>query len=113
MILSIYKHLVHQLQIAKPSLIIADPLVLALAREAASFIDLPHTRIVTLGSTDSTLDVVTIDDLIHSGQTLPPFEERALAPGEAKRKIAFLCFSSGTTGKPKVWSKLHTFFSSA
>jgi len=31
----------------------------------------------------------------------PSFVERHLNPGEAKTKIAFLCFSSGTTGRPK------------
>ncbi len=31
----------------------------------------------------------------------PYFVERMLKPGEGRTKIAFLCFSSGTTGKPK------------
>lgn len=30
------------------------------------------------------------------------YTERRLAPGEARTKIAFLSFSSGTTGRPKV-----------
>lgn len=60
---------------------------------------------MTLGSTQSVaaLKTKTIDDLIQSGQSLPSVGERVLGPGEAKRKIAFLCFSSGTTGKPKVF----------
>ena len=30
------------------------------------------------------------------------FVERRLRPGEARTKIALFCFSSGTTGRPKV-----------
>lgn len=47
----------------------------------------------------------TVGELIHAGLASPPaFEERRLATGEAARRPAFLCFSSGTTGRPKVWS---------
>lgn len=46
---------------------------------------------------------VTLNELIDQGLRLgPTFVERRLRPGEAKTKLAFLSFSSGTTGKPKV-----------
>lgn len=38
---------------------------------------------------------------------MPVFVEKRLAPGEAKKKLAFLCFSSGTTGKPKAVEVSH------
>ena len=56
------------------------------------------------GSTSS-LNLRTVDSLIQEGLSLPGpplFTERKLAKGENQKKIAFLSFSSGTTGKPKV-----------
>ena len=35
------------------------------------------------------------------------FAERTLQPGEARTKIALLCFSSGTTGTPKAVAVPH------
>lgn len=51
--------------------------------------------------------VVTVQELINRGSGElnvdgPKFFERKLSKGEAKDKIAFFSFSSGTTGKPKV-----------
>jgi acyl-coenzyme A synthetase/AMP-(fatty) acid ligase len=44
-----------------------------------------------------------VDDLIQNGlRSESNFVERKLQKGEAKTKVAFLSFSSGTTGKPKV-----------
>jgi 4-coumarate--CoA ligase len=44
-----------------------------------------------------------LNELIAYGLAHKPnFVERRLDPGEAKTKVAFLSFSSGTTGKPKV-----------
>ena len=46
---------------------------------------------------------MSVDDLVKLGsESERVFEERKLLPGEAKTKLAFLNFSSGTTGKPKV-----------
>src|ERR1700683_3768261 len=45
----------------------------------------------------------TLEDLVAEGLNIEPhFVERRLAPREAKTKVAFLSFSSGTTGRPKV-----------
>jgi len=47
--------------------------------------------------------IVTVDELIRQGLKCDAaFTERRLRKGEGKTKIAFLSFSSGTTGKPKV-----------
>lgn len=51
--------------------------------------------------------VVTVQSLIDRGlgdlnDNRPQFVERRLQKGEARTKVAFLSFSSGTTGKPKV-----------
>lgn len=44
----------------------------------------------------------TVEKLIKAGLSKPAtFVERRLNPGESKTKLAFLCFSSGTTGRPK------------
>ncbi|KII90730.1 hypothetical protein PLICRDRAFT_697218 [Plicaturopsis crispa FD-325 SS-3] len=44
----------------------------------------------------------TLVELVRYGLSQPPsFVERKLAPGEARKKLAFLSFSSGTTGQPK------------
>lgn len=45
----------------------------------------------------------TLEELIARGlRAERTYVERRLRPGEGKTKIAFLSFSSGTTGKPKV-----------
>lgn len=45
----------------------------------------------------------SVPELVKEGVAQPiTFIERKLSPGEAKSKVAFLCLSSGTTGKPKV-----------
>jgi hypothetical protein len=47
----------------------------------------------------------TLSKLISFGSSKPQnFVDRKLRPGEAKTKVAFYSFSSGTTGKPKVSS---------
>jgi 4-coumarate--CoA ligase len=51
-------------------------------------------------------NVVTVQSLIERGlgdlnDNGPQFIERRLQKGEAKTKLAFLSFSSGTTGRPK------------
>ncbi|KAG9042609.1 hypothetical protein FS837_010626 [Tulasnella sp. UAMH 9824] len=46
----------------------------------------------------------TVEELVQEGLSLPlppAFVEKRLTQGENQRKIAFLSFSSGTTGKPK------------
>jgi len=43
----------------------------------------------------------TADDLIREGSTCPKLEELKWSAGEGARRVAFLCYSSGTSGLPK------------
>ena len=73
---------------------------------AARQAGVPETRIVVLGEVPRGTHTA-VEDLIQEGLRMDQcFVERKLKPGEAKSKIAFLNFSSGTTGKPKVSGSL-------
>ena len=83
---------------------------LPVALAAAEKTGIPHTRIAVFDIPNlpprdaKKVPFATVGELIHTGLASPPaFEERRLSTGEATRKPAFLCFSSGTTGRPKVW----------
>jgi long-subunit acyl-CoA synthetase (AMP-forming) len=44
----------------------------------------------------------TVEQLIREGRNAQrPLDPPKLKPGEAKTKLAFICYSSGTTGMPK------------
>ncbi|KAL1877563.1 hypothetical protein VTK73DRAFT_8552 [Phialemonium thermophilum] len=43
----------------------------------------------------------TVDDLVELGRTLPPLEPLRWTKGQGARQVAFLCYSSGTSGLPK------------
>jgi 4-coumarate--CoA ligase len=95
------EELVTQLRIANPSIIIAHADSLKGTLEAADVLGLDKSQIAVLdGETASPYP--SIQDLIEHGSSLADIVEIKLRPGEAKTKIAFLCFSSGTTGVPKV-----------
>lgn len=75
---------------------------------------IPSDRIVLLGTPERAVPNFSGCDLHHliayGLSEKANFTERRLEPGEARRKIALLAFSSGTTGKPKVvlsLKKLH------
>lgn len=55
----------------------------------------------------------TVEELVQEGLSLPlppAFVEKRLTQGENQRKIAFLSFSSGTTGKPKVIPRVQIIY---
>ena len=80
------------------------PVALAAAQRAG----IPQDRIVVFDSEEAKgVKHSTVQTLVEEGLARPQaFVDRRLAPGEGKRKLAFLSFSSGTTGKPKVWISL-------
>jgi acyl-CoA synthetase (AMP-forming)/AMP-acid ligase II len=104
------EELAYQLSTTKASVLIAHPGVLQAAVAAAQQAGLPLDRIVPLDTVHtlrSSPVAPDLHELIAYGLARQPnFVERRLRPGEGKTKIAFLSFSSGTTGKPKACNVL-------
>ncbi len=104
--------LVYQLDTTKSKLLICHPdvvdIALAAGRQAGIAAD--HIILMQKLSRKSPIPFPTIEELVADGLTRPKlFTERTLSPGEGKTKLAFLCFSSGTTGKPKVTKSFENF----
>lgn len=101
--------LLHQLQISKASLLIIHPAFLDIARLAARGAGISDDRIVLIEKpTRPVPGHTSLEDLLELGtSTVVKFSERQFGPGEAKTALAFLSFSSGTTGKPKAVSISH------
>ncbi|KAF7365396.1 Phenylacetyl-CoA ligase [Mycena venus] len=96
------KELEYQLKATKATLIIIHPDALETATSAAQTLGLSLDRILVFDVQGaSTGKFVTVDHLVKRGLQLKAFSERKLGPGEGKTKLAFLSFSSGTTGTPK------------
>ncbi|KAF9076081.1 amp dependent CoA ligase [Rhodocollybia butyracea] len=104
------EELVYQLRISQTCLIIAYSDFLPIAFAAAQKANISPNQVIVIPSTcgNAIFNAVTLDELIARGATSPRlFSECRLKPGEAKTKVAFLSFSSGTTGKPKAVSIPH------
>lgn len=93
----------HQLNATKSALIITHSVYLDTARSAAKHAGISNDRIILL-------DVVThmprsnkfslLDEIISFGASKPEnYAAQRYQPGEAKTRLAFLSFSSGTTGE--------------
>ncbi|EMD36989.1 hypothetical protein CERSUDRAFT_114889 [Gelatoporia subvermispora B] len=92
----------YQLSITKSKAIIVHSEIYPVALAAARKVGIAPSRILLIDSSSATSTCLTINDFVSDGLSRPPhFIERRLAPGEGKKKLAFLCLSSGTTGKPK------------
>ena len=65
--------------------------------------NIPESRLVLLDDHRAPeAPLPSVDSLIAEHERHAPYAERKFKPGEGKTTIAFLCFSSGTTGNPKV-----------
>ncbi|KAI0733741.1 amp dependent CoA ligase [Fomitopsis betulina] len=97
--------LVHVLKTTEAKLLVVHPWNLSVALEAAKIVKLPLDRIVLLESVpgkDNSVEFATVPRLIEaSAKAKKTYTERKLKKGEGKTKLAFLSFSSGTTGLPK------------
>ena len=47
----------------------------------------------------NSLQLETVNEMIIRGRTLPPLEQIKLSPGESRERVAYLCPTSGTSGK--------------
>ena len=99
------EEITNQLQIAKVTFMIVHSSVLDIAMEAAHVVGLSLDRVVLLDqdTTSEFAEIQSVPDLIDiGGYKAKSFTEPTMIRGEGKSKIALLCWSSGTTGKPKV-----------
>ncbi|EGO23638.1 hypothetical protein SERLADRAFT_416040 [Serpula lacrymans var. lacrymans S7.9] len=95
------EELLYQIETTKASIIITHPMSLDNALSAAKAAGVPQDRVLTFEDSPSK-SLITVEQLILEGLAQEAsFVERKLNPGEARTKVAFLNFSSGTTGKPK------------
>ncbi|KAJ7751240.1 amp dependent CoA ligase [Mycena maculata] len=97
--------LVHQLSTTKAALILCYADFLPTALAAAKTVGLSEDRVVVIEPSAASPfkgKHETLSKLVAFGSSKPQnYVERKLRPGEAKTKVAFYSFSSGTTGKPK------------
>ncbi|KAI0757796.1 phenylacetyl-CoA ligase [Daedaleopsis nitida] len=94
--------LVYQLKIARPVLLVTHPGLLAVATAAGQAMNISQDRFLLLEShlaPESTLP--SVGSLINVHKQYLPYTEHKLGPGEGKTTVAFLYYSSGTTGNPK------------
>lgn len=99
--------LAHQLQDAGCVALFTSALLLPVAIPAAQKAGIPQERIYICEIERQDQEILepakgfkTINQLIASGSTLPALEPISWAKGQGARQIAFLCYSSGTSGLP-------------
>ncbi|KAL0961397.1 hypothetical protein HGRIS_006348 [Hohenbuehelia grisea] len=95
--------LVYQIMKTGSSYIFSHSACLDVVRKAAQACAIPPNRIILVDApARSGLAFLSVSDLILEGSSREiNFTERSFRRGEARNKVAALCFSSGTTGKPK------------
>ncbi|KAL9567239.1 hypothetical protein ACKAV7_008622 [Fusarium commune] len=93
----------HQLRSSGAKALFTCAPLLTTALKAASAVGIPkkHIFLLPLPDTPSEASFKTIEDLIEEGKNLSPLELPAWVPGQGKRQVAYLCYSSGTSGLPK------------
>ena len=72
------------------------------ALQAAEAGGIPRERIFLLevpGANDNS-GFATVQDLIDEGQKLRKLDQLSWVKGQGARQVAFLCYSSGTSGLP-------------
>ncbi|KAJ7654426.1 hypothetical protein DFH06DRAFT_993732, partial [Mycena polygramma] len=105
---STVSELTNQLLQTRATLIIANSQVLDVAVASGREAGIPQERVIVLEDVEGQhRGQSTIPDLMAHGRLTTPVLGRKLLPGEGRRKTAFLCTSSGTTGKPKIVAISH------
>lgn len=88
--------------------LITHPDSLKTSLQAAKIVGLPTHKIIIMSSIldhqappGTPLGILTLEGLLLKYSSLPPLPAITLGPTGAEDKVAFLSFSSGTTGLPK------------
>ncbi|CAH0054955.1 unnamed protein product [Clonostachys solani] len=98
-----------QLRSSRASAIFTSIPLLGTALEAARAVKIPEEAIFILPLPPSETREVqvtgvvppSIDDLVAEGRTLPAVKPLSWTKGQGARQVAYLCYSSGTSGLPK------------
>ncbi|KAF5009746.1 hypothetical protein FDECE_4092 [Fusarium decemcellulare] len=93
----------HQLRSSGAKALFTCAPLLDAALKAAQAVGIPEKYIFLLpipGSPPNSR-FKNIEDLILEGQSLPAVSTLKWTPGQGKRQVAYLCYSSGTSGLPK------------
>ena len=109
------EELSYHLELTKARMVVADPSTISIALEGAHASGISPAYIISFdpvpeGTCPDMQSLIALGSREHR-----QYRERRLSAGEGKRKLAFLSFSSGTTGKPKVIedfcpSRIHSLF---
>ncbi|KAH8659630.1 hypothetical protein BGZ61DRAFT_465245 [Ilyonectria robusta] len=92
----------HQLRSSGANALFTCVPLLETALAAAKAAGIPHERIFILPMPgDKKVPFKTIDDLVDEGKALPELPPLNWTPGQGARQVAYLCYSSGTSGLPK------------
>jgi acyl-CoA synthetase (AMP-forming)/AMP-acid ligase II len=92
----------HQLTSAGAKALFTCPSLLDNAVKAARASNIPEDKVFTLDVPGQPRDprFKTIEDLITEGRSLPELECLRWTKGQGARQVAYLCYSSGTSGLP-------------
>lgn len=88
--------LVHHIKDSRPKVLVVGESVFELAREAAIECGISDSNIYIMEETDHG-NFKSIWSLVGEEE----LEPRHLSPQEVRERTAFMCYSSGTTGKAK------------
>lgn len=92
----------HQLRSSGTKALFTCGPLLDVALKAAKAAGIPEDRVFLLPMPGDAAKAPypTIEDLIEEGKKLPELEPLKWTKGQGKRQVAYLCYSSGTSGLP-------------
>ena len=96
--------LAHQLTNSGAKSLFTVMSLLDVALRAASKANIPKNKIYICempGDKDIPKEYKTLSQLTKEGESLPELEPIKWSKGQGERQVAFLCYSSGTSGLPK------------
>ncbi|KAM5346992.1 hypothetical protein ACJ41O_009997 [Fusarium nematophilum] len=103
------QELEHQLRSSGANALFTCVPLLQNALAAAKAVGIPEDRvfIMPLPGFDRKDPFKTIDDLVAEGKDAPPLKPLNWVKGQGARQVAYLCYSSGTSGLPKAVQITH------
>jgi long-subunit acyl-CoA synthetase (AMP-forming) len=101
------EELIHQLKSSGAKCIFTNVVLLDTALKAAETVGIPHKHIYILelpeaitGAKKTLSEFKTVDQLIEVGKKIGAPEKLRWKKGQGAKQVAFLCYSSGTSGLP-------------